>query len=34
MDADFVEVQIMPENDPDGLKEDFVARKTPAGNLH
>ncbi len=26
------EVQIMPEDDPDGLKEDIVASKNPAGH--
>ncbi len=31
---DVVEVQIMPEDDLDGLKGDIVASKTPAGHDH
>ena len=32
VNADVAEVQIMPEDDSDGLKEDIVASKSPAGN--
>ena len=32
VNADVAEVQIMPEDDPDGLKEDIVASKNPAGH--
>ncbi len=34
VNADVAELQIMPEDDPDGLKEDIVASKIPAGPDH
>ncbi len=34
VNADVAEVQIMPEDDPDGLKKDIFARKKPAGHDH